>query len=312
MVKSGAAGYASDRYAQAMAVGAQVMPLPNCRGHLILQPVPGGGRSDATGCYPLFSCVEPSKILEDLQAMSSAAVTLRLVPDPLLEFPLQAMSAYFSVVRPLGDHYLIRLADVAPSKHHRRKLRQAGRQPLDIRIERACLGFLEHWLPLYAQLIRRASISGARRFSPDIFAGMLQVPGGEIVTAWDGAELLGADWYYQDGERVYAHLSAYSARGYERSVSYPMMAAAIEHFRSKARVLNLGGVPAVGGREQSDGGGIAYFKRGWATEARPSYFFGLVLDMQAYLQLSGGARPSTDAFFPSYRAQEYERPGPNT
>jgi hypothetical protein len=278
--------------------------MPACGGHLQLRPIANSGLSDASGCYPVFSCRRPQALAEDLARLPAGLVALSLVPDPLQPFDLDALTQSFPIVRPLGDHFIVALDRPrrAPNSHHRRMLRRAARHPIEVRREQTPGIFLDAWVGLYEILIAQVGIRGLRRFSTPVFRAMLAAPGTVLFTAWERDQLLGADWYYQDHDRVYAHLSAYTHQGYALSVSYPMMDAAIASFADSASHLDLGGMPTLG----SAGEGLRYFKAGWATGVRPAVFCGKVLDPQAYLRSSGGRPPSAQEFFPHYRQGDYD------
>lgn len=300
-----APGYRSAAYAASLGMAVRLRELPACEGRLLVRPVAGGG-FDACGTYPVFSCGDPARLPEDIAALTGdALVSVTLVADPLLAWDPQVLAATFGELRALAAHCVIDLDPVArssPSSHHRRKLRQAAAYATEIRVEADLPAFAAAWAGLYEVLIAQVGIRGLRRFSPAIFERMLCVPGTVIFTAWDGDELLGADWYYEDGERVYAHLSAYARAGYARAVSYPMLDFALRHFAARgARVLDLGGVPLVEG----GGRGLAQFKQGWATRTLPAWLCGRVLDPQRYAALSAGASAASAGYFPRYRWGEY-------
>lgn len=298
-----AMGYASPDYARALAGGALVWPLRHSGGQLLLRGVGSGERRDATGCYPLFSCLRPEALSRDLAELPDDVVAVSLVPDPLLGLDGPGLGQLFDVVRLLSEHYVVDLAEPTRgvARHHRRELRRAAAHPIEIRVESDAPGFLERWLPLYDHLVARHGIQGPRRFSRDVFSAMLSVPGTVVLSAWEGDLLLGADWYLREGDRVHAHLSAYAPEGYARSVSYPLMEAAIAHFEGSASLLALGGTPTRG----ADGSGMARFKQGWATGTVPAYLCGSVLDQVAYDELCRELPGADAAYFPAYRGGEF-------
>jgi hypothetical protein len=302
-VEDGAAsqGYASLAYARSFAEWGEPFALPGSGGHLLRRPIPGGGAYDAAGCYPLFACPRWDRLADDLKQLPAGLVTVSLVTDPFSPLAAAELASLFDVVRPLGEHYLVDLATHAePSRHHRRKLREAT-PGLEIAVAAEPSDALDDWVALYDTLTRKRGIAGLRRFSRAIFAAQLAVPGTVLIAARLDGRLLGIDWYIQDGARVFAHLSAYSDEGYDHSVSYPLMAAAIAHFRTHAAVLDLGGAPSVAA---ANAGGIAAFKSGWSNRTLPSYFCGSVLMQDEYRRLCGG-EPKADAFFPLYRRGEF-------
>jgi Acetyltransferase (GNAT) domain len=296
-------GYASREYALSFAEEGMVLTLPGSGGNLLLRTVPGSINRDATGCYPLFSC-NWRALADDLEQLPDGLVSLACVAEPFCPLSEDDLRQMFRIVRPLGQHYIVDLttsAALSPRRHHRRKLRRAASDVVVDIVERP-VALLDAWLQLYGTLAQRHSIRGRRRFSPAIFAAQFAVPGAVVFCARRSGRLLGADWYFEDGERVFAHLSAYSDEGYACSVSYPMLAAAIEHFSATASVLDLGGTPSV---SASDPAGLAAFKAGWATRTLPPYLCGIDLMPGEYCRLSNG-RPASDAdFFPYYRRGEY-------
>lgn len=288
-------GYSSRTYADAL--GLEVLALGQSGGFVHKRPIAGTGRHDLAGAWPLFCCADWQALAEAVGGLAPGPVSLTLVADPFAPIGPQELATIFPLCRPLHDHWIIDLA--APprlSAHHRRKLRRAP--AVQVRIGAPWPGLVGDWARLYAHLVDRKEIADARAFSPAALAAQLEVPGAEIVTAWDGERLLGADLYYLDRGIAYAHLSAYAPEGYAASVSYPMMAAAIDHFRPRAGVIDLGGAP--GG---ASGPGVAAFKAGWTGLTRPSHLCGKVLDPGAYARLAPGTDPA--GWFPAYRAGEY-------
>ena len=292
---SDAGGYASAAYVRAL--GQQPLPFGATGGHLIQRPV--GTLTDLSGPYPLFTCQTWTALSEAVATLPQGPVTLTLVADPFNALGEAALAAIFPICRKLHDHWVVGLA--APpmlSRHHRQKLRRAPAP----RIESgpADPGFGPAWANLYANLVQRKDIRDARAFSPASLTAQLSVPGAHLVTAWKGETLLGADLYYLDQRRAVAHLSAYAPEGYAGSVSYPMLAAALDYLRPLAEVLDLGGAPAG-----PSGQGIADFKQGWTAQTLPSFLCGKVLDAGAYLALAPTADPQ--GYFPAYRAAEFRR-----
>jgi hypothetical protein len=290
-------GYASAAYVRAL--GQVPVPLGATGGHLIERPIVGTDLTDLTGPYPLFTCGDWSALAPAIAALSPGPVTLTLVIDPFSPFSAEELAAIFPICRKLHDHWVIDITQpLAPSKHHRRKLREYPAPRIEAGPADPTFG--PAWAGLYAHLIDKKDIQDARAFSAESLGAQLAVPGAHLVTAWEGATLLGADLYYLDRGRAFAHLSAYAPEGYARSVSYPMLAAAVDYLRPLADVIDLGGAAAG-----AAGQGMAHFKAGWTGQTRPSQLCGKVLDPAAYARLAPGADP--DGFFPAYRAGEFRR-----
>lgn len=300
-------GYRSPLYARAFAHLGWAVDLPECGGHVLLRPVPSSDGVDAQGCYPVFSCGEPTRLAADIRELSarvpSPLVTVSLVPDPLLDWPDDALREIFPVRRALAPHVVIEPGNWTEtvSAHHRRAISRAERHGLDISVEEQPLAFIPEWCALYDTLVTRASITGLRRFSPAIFEAMAVVPGTRIVSARLHGAVVGADWYFLDEARAYAHLSAYSDEGYRVGASYPLMAAALEDLAARGiERLDIGGVPA---NRESDG--LGAFKAGWSPLRRSSTFLGAVIDARRYADAGGQTGRPADAFFPIYRRSDY-------
>lgn len=288
------AGYASAAYVRAL--GQTPLPLGATGGHLIARTFLD--QSDLTGPYPVFSCRAWHNLAEAVETLPRGPVTLTLVADAFNALGEAGLAAIFPLCRRLHDHWVIDLASPpALSRHHAGKLRRAA--PLRIEAGPADPAFGPAWAGLYANLVDRKDIRDARAFSAQSLTAQLSVPGAHLLTGWQDDTLLGADLYYLDGDRAYAHLSAYAPEGYARSVSYPMLAAALDYLKPMASVLNLGGAPAG-----PAGRGIAAFKAGWTSMTLPSHLCGKVLDPAAYDRLAPESDP--DGYFPAYRAGEFK------
>jgi hypothetical protein len=297
-------GYASLAYVRSFLPLGEILPLRACGGHLIVRNIDRRSLHDLSGCYPLFSCNNWLGLAEDLASLSGQFVTVSLVTDPFCTLDTAPLGRLFDVLRPLSRHYVVDLTKTnwSPSRHHLRSLRVAARSRAKIEIAGAPAQLVGEWSALYDKLAARHDVRGIRRFSPSIFAEQLAVPGTVLFTARRDSTLLGADWYLQDGDRVYGHLAAFSQEGYATSVSYLLQAAAIEHFRSCASIIDLGGIPSVSVRSV---GGLAAFKAGWATGTLPSYLCGAVLMPKEYAFLTGGMTGREEGFFPLYRQGDY-------
>lgn len=308
-------GYASPAYASAVSSGASVVPLGATGGHVTQRPIAGSDRVDWAGPYPLFDCADWGGLAQAVAGpLPGDPVSLTLVTDPFCPLAPAALAQTFDICRVLHDHWLIDLTQpLTPSRHHRRKLRQAGRA--EIQAGPATPDEMPHQTPdqsadfarLYAALVAKKEITDLRAFSAQSLSAQLAVPGAHLVTAWAEGVMIGADLYYLSRGVAYAHLSAYAPEGYAQSVSYPMIAAAAEYFRPLAQVIDLGGVPAVAAGQK--GGGVGHFKRGWTDLNRPSYLCGKICDREAYGALTRElpSDQTQTGYFPAYRARDFQR-----
>ena len=288
-------GYASPDYLASL--GQTPLPFGATGGFLAARAIGQSGQSDLKGAWPMFTCGNWQDLAQAVQDLPQGPVTLTLVTDPFSPLSPSQLAAIFPICRPLHDHWIIDLTSPAQlSNHHRRKLRQTHAPRIVAGPPTADLA--AGWAQIYAHLVAKKHITDARAFSAESLSAQLLVPGAQVVTAWDDDTLLGVDLYYLDRGRAFAHLSAYAPQGYAASVSYPMLAAAMDHLRPFADAIDLGGAPAG-----PAGPGIAQFKAGWTPLTRPSYLCGKVLDAAAYARLAPGADPS--GWFPAYRSGEY-------
>lgn len=302
-----ASGYRDPLYAQAFTSWGTTVELPACGGTLLARPLTGTDAVDVQGCYPVWACATPSAAPEALRALQShvagPVVTVAVVLDPLRDWPLKALRTLLTIHRELQPHVVVDLRGWSEriTTHHRRAIRRTERRGLDIRVEDDPCAFVPDWCRLYATLVRRADIRGLRAFSPAIFATMARVPGTRIISARLDGEVVGADWYLEDGPLVYAHLSAYADRGYTVGASYALLATALDDFSARGCAqLDLGGVPSDGAT-----GGLRSFKSGWSPLTRSAHFLGAVLDRERYAALGGAPDPASGGFFPAYRRDEY-------
>lgn len=291
-------GYLSNAYAGSLREFGRAVPFGTTGGYVLERTISGSHRKDMFGPYPVFTCSDWTSLPSAIRSLSGDPVTLTLVIDPFCPLPHSEMSEIFDVFRRFKDHWVIDLsAPFTPSRHHIRKLKQAG----SVRVEIGpTTPLVPAFLELYRHLVQRKGISDLRNFSRSSLISQLAVPGAQLVTAWDGTCLLGADLYYSEGRIIRAHLSAYSHEGYVRSVSYPMMLEAVAHFRSTADVIDLGGTPAI--ESSKTGGGVGHFKMGWTRLSRSSFLCGKVFDHEYYAALSAKHNCS---WFPAYRFGEF-------
>lgn len=290
-------GYADGAYARSLDEFGTPIELSESGGWLLERPVPDSSLRDAMGCYPLFSCPNVKALGADLERLRGRLVSVVLVADPFLAWGEAQRRETFDHLVPWKDHYLVELSRYRPSDHHRYYARRARGE---VRIERVSEpgAFLGDWVRLYGELTRRRGLSGIQAFSERSFRAQLEVPGIIAFRAMHGDTVVGGHLWYEQGEIAYSHLSATTEEGHRLLASYALYDAAIEDFRPRFQWLDLGG-PA--GNEGPDSG-LAFFKRGWASETRTAWLCGKVLEPAAYERLAGSRSPG--AYFPAYRSGE--------
>jgi len=303
--------YGLTEYAHSLAEFGSPLWLPNCRGHVLLQPIIGTYLSDAAGCYPLFACENPAGLAADLPILRDAgAVSLTLVTDPIGGFDSDLLTQFCQpIARPYKVHYLVDLkADSFGSTHHRRNARRSSRQT-QFSVCHQPVAELQNWCDLYERLAERHDITGIARFSRQAFAQQLALPGVLLIQARNTEdELLGMQFWFHDETRAWHHLSGYSPAGYRQGgVSYGLMEFALSELKSRGvQVANLG---AGAGLQADADDGLSRFKQGWSNRTSDAWLCGAILDADLYTRLSGGHKTS---FFPAYRDPHKTDPQPKT
>ena len=205
---------------------------------------------------------------------------------------------------PFKEHYVADLSkpiEEIVSKGHRRDARRALRKVV-VELCPDPSAFVDEWAWLYGSLIRRHGIQGLQRFSRAAFDSQLRVPGVCYFRALCDGQLVGGNVVYVQNDVAYFHLSAFTDRGYSLGASYAIKWTEIEYFLGKVSWMHLGASPGV---DQAGYNGLASFKRGWATETRPVYFCGRILDKEKYAKLASASETPDASYFPTYRAGEF-------
>jgi len=297
-------GYLHPGYAAALAEIGRPVLLPESQGWLLERNIPCTADDDAMGCYPLFGCESWKGLAADLDGYRNQFITVSLVADPFGGHDETLLRSLFDHVIPFKAHFI---ADLGKpflsfvSSTHRKFARRALRA-LTVEFCPNPLAWLDAWVLLYDELKRRHGISGMRAFSRESFARQLAVPGLVMFRAAEGAETVGLDLWYVQGEVAQAHLAAFSPRGYELQASYGLKLFIFEFFRDKVRWLNLGGGAGV---DSSTKDGLTAFKRGWASGTRTAWFCGRVLQPERYQALVRALGATSGGYFPAYRQGEF-------
>jgi hypothetical protein len=212
---------------------------------------------------------------------------------------------HIDVVIPYKQHHVTDLerpvADLL-GRHHRRSVQKALRR-VEVSTCPAPFAMLDEWCILYGQLSARHGITGLRAFSRVAFERQFGVPGMVGFRASVDGETVGLHLWYVRDQVAYGHLGATSARGYEYMASYALYWHAIEYFGERVRWLDLGGVPGLSDGESAEG--LRRFKAGWATDARPTFLCGRVLQSSAYARLTRDRVVGKTTYFPAYRCGEF-------
>lgn len=257
------------------------------------------------GCYPLFTCVDWSGLKSDVDELAADLICVSLVTDPFGGYDRQDLQKCFThKVVPYKAHFvadLRRRPGEFVTKHHRYYAQRA--LPL-VEIERCDQPsqFLDEWLSLYDHLTARHQLSGIKAFSRRAFSMQLTIPGVVMLRAIHAGQTVGAHlWYLQD-DVVYSHLAAANAPGYDLQVSYALYWFALKTFADQAVWIDFG----AGAGLSSDGtDGLSRFKKGWATETRPTYLCGRIFNHEQYADALAARGLQDSDYFPAYRRGEF-------
>lgn len=297
-------GYLHPLYAKSLSNYGTPYFLPNCQGFIVKRPITEDGTVlgiDAMGCYPLFTCVDWSRLSLDLNAIDRDLISLVVVTDPFGDYTEGELRNCFpDHMRLYKPHFVIDLSQAPKtfiSSHHSRNIAKASAKVGVEHCEQP-IQYLTAWMNLYNKLVARHSITGIAQFT-SAFARQLQVPGIVMFRAMYQDEIIGIIIWYIQGDVVYYHLAAYSEEGYTLRASYALFWEAITYFSAKGlKWLNLG---AGAGIEANEDDGLTRFKRGWATGTRDTYLCGRIFDTITYTKLSNNSHNKPTTFFPAYR-----------
>ncbi len=299
-------GYMHPEYAASLSEFGTPRHLPRCGGWVLVRPIPGTAYSDAMGCYPQFSCLDWSRLEEDMTELAEDLVSLTIVPgclDIRDEDRAQLMAGFDHAVE-FKHHYVADLTQPFAEfvkKSHRATVRRAQKH-VDVSVNADPARNLEKWIELYSTLTERHGIRGIRQFSAQAFERQLSIPGIVAFEAYAEGELVGMDLWYQQGDIAYGHLAAFSDRGYKCRASYATKWAVLEHFSGLVRWVDFGGSPG-GSKNEEDG--LSQFKLGWSNKKVGSFIYGRIFQPSVYEELSSNTAFQYPGYFPAYRGGEF-------
>jgi hypothetical protein len=299
-------GYAHPAYAESLNGFGIPTELPGSKGWILERPITGFDYCDAMGCYPIFVCQDWSQLSADLGRVGKSLVCLSLITDPFGAYDTTYLRQCFrDVVTPFKEHFVADLSrpfDEFVHPHHRRNARKALRE-VSIAECANPVTFLDEWTVLYGTLVERHRITGMAAFSRQSFARQLTVPGIVAFRAVHDDATVGMLLWYEQGDRAYYHLGAYSPLGYELGASFALFDYSIRYFAERHfQWLNLG---ARAGLETPEASGLSRFKQGWSTGTRTAYFCGRIFDRNKYQELVLAKNVPLTEYFPAYRMGEF-------
>jgi hypothetical protein len=298
-------GYLHPLYSQSLSELGEPLELPASKGWILRRPISGTSQFDGIGCYPIFTCQDWSGLEKDLDQASRQLICLSLVTDPFGDYVHQDLQRYFkNIARPYKEHFVVNLQrqpEEFVAGHHQRNARKALRT---VKVE-LCLEpikYLNEWVSLYGNLIERHHIQGITKFSRDVFAKQLCVPGIVAFRAVVDDKVVGMLLWYVQGSVGYYHLGAYSLDGYKLNASFALFWTLLGYFAEAGlKWLGLGAGAGVQGDEND---GLTRFKRGWATETRTTFFCGRIFDPKKYQEIISQRNIGKTSYFPAYREGE--------
>ena len=299
-------GYADAGYAASLSEYGTPRFLAHSRAWILERAVPGTLYRDAMGCYPIFACEDWSQLARDLEQLSESLICLSVVTDPFGLYDLEHLRQCFpDLAVPFKQHFVIdlkRAPETFVLPHHRRNARQ-GLRNLQVEKYEHPAECLDDWSKLYQGLVDRHHISGIAKFSLSSFAKQLEVPGMIVFRAIHERTIEGMLLCYEQDNRVYYHLGAFSPRGYELRASFALFDHAIRYFAEHGfEWFSLG---AGAGVAQDLESGLSRFKQGWSTGTRTTYFCGRIFDREKYREMVLAKGAFTTKYFPAYREGEF-------
>lgn len=299
-------GYKSPLYVQSLSEFGTPRELSRSKAWILQRGISGFPYQDAMGCYPLFACRDWSQLHTDLEDLNGEVISLSVVTDPFGDYDeIYLRRCFNALVTPFKEHFVIKLGpplESFVSSHHRRNARK-GLKNVDVEKCEVPSNFIDDWISLYANLIKRLNLKGITKFSRTSFESQLRVPGITAFRAMYKDSTVGMLlWYVQD-EVGYYHLGTCSDQGYELRASFALFWTAIKYFADiDINWLNLG---AGAGVKNGGTDGLSRFKRGWSTGTRTVYFCGRVFDHAKYSEIIKERGIFATDYFPAYRNGEF-------
>jgi len=297
-------GYAHPRYAQSLEEHGEPRELPHSGGWVLVRRIPDTPYKDAMGCYPLFSCRDWTKLRDDLDHVGSDLVSLALVADPFCVSGPDMLEQLFDYVRPFKTHYVTDLGHPLESFIDRsyRYNARSSLKVMDVEVSCQPAQYLDEWIRLYNNLIRRHHIRGISAFSPKCFELQLNIPGMVMVLGRREGEIVGATLVLIHEQVAYSHLTAFCEEGYKIRASYGIYWKTLLYLQEQGiRYFEHGGTAGI---KEDPKDGLTNFKKGWSNERRMAYFCGRVFDRGKYESICRMKQIAGLEYFPAYRAAE--------
>jgi hypothetical protein len=292
--------YCSKKYAESFKeVGMEPIYLPNNDIWLVKRPIPGANLYDAANCYPVFPFSKDIDFIKDIDTFKQHnIVSLVLVSDVFTQNACINLSNQFNYVIEYKPHYIIDLKvdEIKYTSHHRQYVKKANQycETKFISLKE----YIDEWKELYNVLIEKHSLTGVHKFSKSFFAEIATLDKLYMIGAFIEKKLVSAMlWIEYDGF-IYSFLGASSSEGYDKMCAYAVYDYSIKYFKEKKfTAIDLGGGAGV----QKSSAGLSFFKKGFSNKELYCYIYGMIIDHEAYINLSKD-KNNTIKYFPLYRA----------
>jgi hypothetical protein len=292
-------------YAQSLREFGEPRELPRCGGWILARKIPGTPYTDAMGPYPLFSCHDWTKLHEDLDKIGSDLISLSLVINSFSGVALAQLEGCFDIVKLFKTHYIVDLSYPLESfvnKVHQYRARRSLKG-MEVEVCLEPIQYLDEWVKLYNNLIKRHNIKGIQVFSPKSFEIQLRLPGMIMIVGKHEGAVLGAHLVMVQDDTAYGHLAAFSPEGYKIKASYGIYWMALKYLGDQGiQLYDMGG---GAGMTENTEDGLSKFKKGWSNDRRMVYFCGRVFDRQKYDSVCQRSQVVKADYFPTYRVGEF-------
>ncbi len=299
-------GYKNPLYVQSLSEFGTPHELPQSGTWILKRRIMGSPYHDAMGCYPLFTCNDWSHLHSDLEELNEETISFSAVTDPFGDYDeIYLRHCFKDLVIPFKEHFVLELGpplESFVSSHHLRNVKK-GLKNVDVEKCEKPVEFINEWVGLYANLIKRLNLKGITKFSRNSFEKQLIVPGIIAFRAiYEDSTVGMLLWYVQDKVGYY-HLGSFNEQGFELQASFALFWNAIKYFMDIGiNWLNLG---AGAGVKSNGTDGLSRFKRGWSTGMRTAYFCGRIFDHTVYHEIVKKIGVSSTNYFPAYREGEF-------
>jgi hypothetical protein len=251
------------------------------------------------GPYPLFACHDWSALPADIDGLGDDLLSLVLVTDPFADEAHDVLASLNpAVLRSYKRHYVVDLSRPLAQigRPSRRDTARRAARMLELTAAEGITVQSEEWVRLYQHVIDRHGLSGIAAFAPETLAAQLLLPGVEFLSARLDGELVAAEVCIRQGDVVHSHLAASSPEGYRLRAMHALDMFALKHFAGTAAWFDFGG-----GADASGDDGLSQYKASWATDERPTWLAGLILNGPGYEAASVAGGQAPDDYFPAYR-----------